>query len=122
MANNPKHKENLKPFKKGEDERRNMAGKPKGVEHSSTRLKRLLELTQQMKNPITGEVEGFSVAEQMDLALIAKARKGDVQAYREIFDRLEGKAQNNIQLSSDPDNPVFFAIDARYKNTDADDS
>jgi 2-oxoglutarate dehydrogenase complex dehydrogenase (E1) component-like enzyme len=88
-----------KPFKKGESG--NPTGKPKGVEHSSTRLKRLLELTQDLKNPVTGETESFSVAEQMDLALIIKARKGDVLAYREILDRLEGKAKQSTDITTD---------------------
>ena len=85
-----------KKFKKGESG--NPEGKPKGIEHSSTRLKRLLELTQKMKNPVTNQDEDFSVAEQMDLALIIKARKGDVTAYREIMDRLEGKPQSKVQV------------------------
>lgn len=90
---------NLKPFKPGQSG--NPKGKPKGVEHSSTRLKRLLELTQKMKNPVTGQDEDFTVAEQMDLALINKARKGDVLAYREILDRLEGKAKQTVEQTGD---------------------
>jgi ribosomal 50S subunit-associated protein YjgA (DUF615 family) len=99
-----------KPFKKGESG--NPTGKPKGVEHSSTRLKRLLELTQDLKNPVTGETESFSVAEQMDLALIIKARKGDVLAYREILDRLEGKAKQSTDITTKGEklnqSPILF--------------
>jgi hypothetical protein len=85
--------ENLIPAKKGEV--RNPKGKPKGIQHSKTRLRRLLELTQDLTNPITGEVEGFTVLEQLDLQQIIKARKGDLGAYREILDRLEGKARDD---------------------------
>lgn len=85
---NPKT-ENLIPFTGGYDPRRGHA--KRGVPHSSTRLKRLLELTENLTNPITGEVEGFTVAEQIDLAQIIKARKGDTKAYNALLDRLEGK-------------------------------
>src|SRR5690348_4080797 len=110
MPVNPKSLKNLKPPKKGEV--RNPKGKPKGVEHSKTRLKRLLELTQKMKNPVTGKEENFTIAEQMDLALIAKARKGDVLAYREILDRLEGKPKQTTDITTDGEslNMGFLAL------------
>jgi len=86
-------------FKKGQSG--NPAGKPKGIEHSRTRLKRLLELTQNMTNPITGEVEGFTVLEQMDLKIILQAKEeGNLQAYKEIIDRLEGKAAQSMDVTS----------------------
>jgi hypothetical protein len=53
-----------------------------------------------MENPITGEVEGFSVAEQMDLAQILKAKEGDVNSYKTIMDRLEGKPRETIDQNS----------------------
>lgn len=93
MANN----ENLIPAKKGEV--RNPKGYPKGVQHSRTRLRRLLELTENLTNPVTGEIEGFTIAEQMDLAQIIKARKGDTQAYNTIMDRLEGKPQQTVEMN-----------------------
>lgn len=89
---------NLIPPKKGEV--RNPHGKPKGIEHSSTRLKRLLAVTQQLKNPITGELEGFSVIEQIDLRLIQMARNGDIKAIRELLDRLEGKALQSMDIKT----------------------
>lgn len=89
---------NLIPAKKGEV--RNPNGRPKGVPNSKTRLLRLLEITQDLKNPITGEVEGFSVAEQLDLQQIIKARKGDTKAYSVLMDRLEGKPAQSIDMTS----------------------
>jgi hypothetical protein len=95
MAN----EQNLIPAQKGEI--RNPNGRPKGVLNSKTRLLRLLELVTTTKNPVTGEMEEFSIAEQLDMKIIAKAMKGDIRAYQELLDRLEGKAKqtNEIELS-----------------------
>jgi len=80
-------------FKKGESG--NPAGRPKGVPNSKTRLLRLLELVQVKTNPITGEKEEFTVAEQLDMMVLQKAFKGDLRAYQEILERLKGKAKQN---------------------------
>jgi hypothetical protein len=95
MAN----EQNLTPFKKGEVA--NPKGRPKGVPNSKTRWLRLLEIVTQQNNPITGEKEEFSVAERLDMMVLQKAFKGDLKAYQEILDRLEGRAKqtNEIELS-----------------------
>lgn len=91
MAN----EQNLKPFKVGNP---GGPGRPKGVPNSKTRLLRILELSQKKRNPVTGEEEEFSIAEQMDLQLINKALKGDMKAYEIIMDRLEGKPKQSTEL------------------------
>ena len=92
MAN----EQNLKPFPKGVSGNPN--GRPRGVENSKTRLLRLLELVTKVRNPVTGEEEDFSIAEQLDMQIIAKARKGDLKAYEIILDRLEGKPKQSTEL------------------------
>jgi hypothetical protein len=92
MAN----EQNLKPFPKGVSG--NPSGKPKGTEHSKTRLKRILDLVQKKRNPITGEEEEFTVLELMDMQIIAKALKGDQRAYQEVIDRLEGKPKQTSEV------------------------
>jgi hypothetical protein len=91
MAN----EQNLTPFQKGNP---GGPGRPKGVPNSKTRLLRLLELVQTQTNPITGEKEEFTVAEQLDMVLINKARKGDIRAYQEVMDRLEGRAKQSTEV------------------------
>lgn len=88
--------DNLRPaWKKGQSG--NPKGRPKGAISSKTILNRFLSLVEKnVKNPVTGEFEDMTVAEVMNLSIIAKARKGDLSAYREVLDRLEGKPQQNI--------------------------
>jgi hypothetical protein len=91
MAN----EQNLKPFQVGNP---GGPGRPKGVPNSKTRLLRILELVQKKRNPVTGQDEEFSIAEQMDLQLINKALKGDMKAYEILMDRLEGKPKQSTEV------------------------
>lgn len=75
----------------------NPNGRPKGVPNAKTRMARFLELSINGKNPITKEDELFTVAELMDLQVISKAIKGDLQAWEKINDRLEGKSKQTTE-------------------------
>jgi hypothetical protein len=77
-------KEDLIPFKKGESG--NPAGRPKGSRNRSTIARQWLEVNQSLKNPLTGEQETMSQEDLMTLALIKKAREGDVNAYKALMD------------------------------------
>lgn len=85
-------------FKKGVSG--NPAGRPPGIPNTATRLKRLLEMEQEITNPVNGEKEKFTIAEQMDLAMINAARKGNVKAYTALVDRLEGKPNQALDMTS----------------------
>ena len=87
--------DNLKPFEKGNP---GGPGRPKGVENSKTRLLRLLSLVQKKKNPINGLEEEYTVLELMDMQQVFKALKGDDKAYKEILDRLEGRAKQTSEI------------------------
>lgn len=76
--------DNLKPFKKGESGNPN--GRPKGAKNRSTIARYWLEVNQNLKNPLTGESETMSQEDLMTLALIKKAREGDVNAYKALMD------------------------------------
>lgn len=87
----------------------NPKGKPKGVLNSKTRLLRLLELVKVQDNPLDPSLksEKFSQIELMDAAMILKAQAGDVLAYREILDRLEGKVTQKSEMTG-PDGKDLF--------------
>jgi hypothetical protein len=71
-------------FKKGQSGNPN--GRPKGRKNRSTIARYWLEVNQKLKNPLTGTDEEMSQEDLMTLALIKKAREGDVSAYRALMD------------------------------------
>lgn len=96
MAN----EENLKePWKKGESG--NPKGRPKGSRNRSTIVKEWLEAKEDTTNPITGEKQSLEQQDIMTLALIKKARKGDVQAYKELMDSAHGKLTQHTDVTTD---------------------
>ena len=76
--------DNLKPFEKGESGNPN--GRPKGAKNRSTIARYWLDVQQSLKNPLTGQNETMSQEDLMTLALIKKAREGDVNAYKALMD------------------------------------
>lgn len=87
--------DNLKPFEQGESG--NPAGRPKGSKNRSTIARRWLEVNQNLKNPLTGESETMSQEDLMTLALIKKAREGDVNAYKALMDSGYGAPVQQIE-------------------------
>lgn len=89
---------NLKPpWEKG------VSGNPKGSDRGkrlNTILKELLDVNSGEIDPITQKK--LTRNQAMALKIISKASKGDVKAAREIWDRLEGKAKQPIELDEKP--------------------
>ena len=75
---------NLIPAKKGEV--RNPKGRVKGSLNRKTILRHWLSLEQDEKNPITKQVETLSQVDLITLAIIKKAREGDVNAYKTLME------------------------------------
>lgn len=98
MANEQNLKE---PWQKGMSG--NPAGRTPGIPNARTRYKRMLELISKKTNPVTGEEEEFTQLELMDMAIFNKALKGDIRAYTEIMDRLEGRAQQAMDITTGGD-------------------
>jgi hypothetical protein len=71
-------------------------GRPKGSRNRSTIVREWLEATESMKNPITGQSEKLTQYDIITLALIQKARKGDVQAFKELMDSSFGKIPDKL--------------------------
>lgn len=75
-------------------------GRIKGVRNRATIVKEWLMVEQKFKNPLTGQEEILSQADIMTLAVINKARKGDVVAFRELMDSGFGKNKEIQEIQS----------------------
>ena len=97
---------NLTPFEKGSVPNPN--GRPKGSKNRSTIARKWLETIQSAKNPITGEDEKLSQEDLMTLALLKKARNGDVAAYKQLMD--SGYGMPTQQIEHTGEQPIFTGI------------
>jgi hypothetical protein len=82
-------------FNKGESGNPN--GRPKGSKNRSTIARQWLEVNQNLKNPLTGANETMSQEDLITLALIKKARDGDVNAYKALMDSGYGAPVQQIE-------------------------
>lgn len=92
--------ENLKPFKQGYDERRNLNGAP-------PKLPKLDELI--------GKVLGEQKKDKTELELIInklklKAKKGDIRAAELLLDRYFGKVAQKMQILPPDVEPTKFVL------------
>jgi hypothetical protein len=111
MAN----EENLKPFGKGNNANPN--GRPKGSKNRATVARKYLDLISKQKNGLTGEIEELSQEEVITLAMLTKASKGDVNAYKAVMDSAFGQPKQTTDTNlnvSDFDVKDLFRIDS-YK-------
>lgn len=106
------NKDYLIPAQKGEV--RNPNGKPKGTKNRSTIARKWLETMQNAKNPITGADEHLSQEDLITLAMIHKARKGDVAAYKQLMDSTFGMPTQQIDVQTE--RPIFNGIDLDIKD------
>lgn len=97
MKENSGHKNIIPPVK---GEIRNPNGRPIGSKNTKTILERFLNLEMKQKNPFTQEMEEMTVLELMNLKQIANALEGDLQAFKEIIDRHEGKIKQQTDITT----------------------
>ena len=89
---------NSKPFPPGVSGNPN--GRPKGTRNRSTIVREWLEASYKKINPITGQNETLQIQDHLVISLIGKALKGDVQAFRELFDSGHGKVSELLDVTS----------------------
>ena len=91
MKENFKDKINTQGFNKHPE---NISGgKPKGAKNRATILKKWIAISAKIKHPENDSTIEGTMEDKVNLALLAKALSGDVQAIKEINDTLYGKIQ-----------------------------
>lgn len=98
--------DNLKKFSSEYQPEKN--GRPKGSKNRSTIVRQWLEVNQNLKNPLTGNTETMSQEDLMTLALIKKAREGDVSAYKQLMDSAYGTAVQYIEQNNTHSYPEWM--------------
>jgi hypothetical protein len=86
----------------------NKEGRPKGTKNLSTILKAMLE--EDVEVVIDGKKERRQFQEVIIRKLLKKANDGDLRAIMEIFDRVEGKAKQEMNITSVDLSPVITAM------------
>lgn len=96
MANN----ENLTPhnFKPGQSG--NPKGREKGAHNRSTIVKKWLTANMPVVDPITKKKVKGTVEDNIVMAIIGKAMKGDVQAFKELMDSSYCKASQQVDVTT----------------------
>lgn len=88
---------NLVPFKKGNDPRRGR-GPSKGTIFITPIIKRLARKRVICLDEIEGRTRRMTAAEKYVIKLFALAWAGDIQAIKELNDRLDGKAMQHMEI------------------------
>jgi hypothetical protein len=104
-----KQLQNLTPFKKGESG--NPLGRPVGVKNRGVIARQWLEASQSAKNPITNEQQMLTQEDIITLALVKKARDGDVAAYKALMDSSYGLPTQSIEQNISIEKPIFNGIE-----------
>jgi hypothetical protein len=81
-------------FQKGVDARRNLKGRPVGSEDFKTKFYRVIDKLA-AKDKMTRE----EIEDQLLEIALKKAKNGNFNFYRDLMDRLHGKAKESIDVS-----------------------
>ena len=95
-------------FKSGQSGNPN--GRPKGSLNRKTIAKMYLAFLEKATNPITGLEEMLSQEDMITLAMIHKAKKGDVNAYKALMDSAYGGVKQSLEVI-EAETPIFKQLD-----------
>lgn len=97
----------------------NPNGRPKGARSLKTMIQEVLDLTVEVPDKLSGD--GSTIQLRVDEAIIrsvaAKAIKGNLQAAKALWDRLEGRPTLPIG-PADPDTEVILSITRKVVTRD----
>lgn len=105
MAN----EKNLKPFTK-DNQPPGYKKSRKGIPNRSTVLKRWLYGKSQFTNPLTLKKAAGTVEDEVVLALITRAKRGNIAAIKEILDTVYGKITDKHELTGEGGGPIPITI------------
>src|SRR5688500_3556494 len=81
-------------------------GRPKGSKNRSTLLRKWLDAKLKIKHPVTGKDVNVTQEDEVVLAIIAQAKKGNVKAQALVLDSLYGKLASSIEHSGPDQGPI----------------
>lgn len=73
-------------------------GRQKGSLTFASHLKKYLNKKITLENPLTGEKERKEAIEHLIIRLVAKGLNGDLGSIKEMINRIDGKAIENISI------------------------
>ena len=95
-------------FKSGESG--NPSGRPKGSLNRKTVAREYLAFLQEEVNPLPGIKELLGAEDMTTLALIHKAKKGDVTDYKVLMYSAYGALKQSIEVT-EGEQPIFKQLD-----------
>ena len=110
MANNPNVLDNLKPFKKGEDERRHLEGRPKKFttllkEHGYTlsevndSIKAIMSMDEKQIKDVLKNDEATMLEKTVAKAIIKSYEKGSLYSMDTLLSRVYGKPKESVEAT-----------------------
>jgi len=93
--------QNLKPFKKGDDKRRNLDGRPKG---------KLRDIKEVISNLLTQEKNNQQLIDGLMTVIVNKALKGDLKATELLLSYTYGKPTQKTEISGADGEQIGFSI------------
>lgn len=110
----PNSLKNLKKFEAGHPPAPG-CGRPLGAISLKERMDRYIDLPTKVVMP-DGTVTDKSVMDSIVLATLAKARKGDIPATKEVFDRYYGKQTEKLEVTGKDGQPLEVQHSERLRD------